>query len=123
MKKNNRGFTLVEMMFLVATIGLVLAIVGAGVSTCGMISSPTVEARANEDARAYIMGLYPNATELHTVCPPTDSDGDQYVTCTATFNDRGQEHLESIDCRASWLFDYARACRTTRIPMVRQLRQ
>lgn len=121
--KNNKGYTLVELLIIVTIVGVFVALFAGMVGSCGLISGPTVENRANEDAVSFVHQMRPEMSEVRAVCQPTDSDGDGYVTCTISGTVNGVREMDSVDCRASFITEYQRGCRFTRIPLQRQIRQ
>lgn len=121
--KTNRGYTLVELLIIFSIVAIFVAMVGGLVSSCGFVSGPTVENRANEDAVSFVHQMRPEMNDVRAMCQTTDSDGDGYVTCTISGTVNGVREMDSVDCRASFLTNYQRGCRLTRIPLQRQIRQ
>jgi prepilin-type N-terminal cleavage/methylation domain-containing protein len=90
--KKNRGFTLVELMIVVAIIGPVLVLIG-WFTFRGCTSN---EGSAEEEARKYGMQL---GLEVKGVsCTNRDTDGDGYVSCSISHNENGKLSIMPVEC-------------------------
>ena len=114
------GFTLVELLIVIAIVCILLSIVGSAFGGCDAITGFARErrARAENDAKSYVQQLHPSYTNTRALCQSTDSDNDGYVTCTVISTVNGTDTPEEgIECRASVYFDFARGCRPMRTIM------
>lgn len=116
-KSMKRGYTLVELLIVLAIICIFFSILFVGCASCNGVGADTVQRRANEDARAFLRDLRPDLTDVRVSCQSLDSDGDGYVTCTGSGMAGTARELLSIDCRSSFLTEFQRGCRMTRIPL------
>lgn len=80
----------------------ILAVMG-----CDYITSDTVRANAEADARAYVHTFHPAWAHPVVNCQGVDSDGDHYVRCTVG---DGGSITEPIECRTSVVLNYQRGC-------------
>lgn len=85
-----KAFTLIELVVLVSIVFIVIAMIVIGLRGC------TGRATAAEDSmRNYIGKLYPDREIIGVVCTNVDTDGDGYVSCTATIDtDNGPSVVE-----------------------------
>lgn len=110
--KRTRGFTLIEaIIVLVILVVLGMLIVG-GIRGCSG-GGP----KAEDAMREYIGRLYPTREIIGVNCVMMDSDGDGYVSCTATIDmDDGpgvQEKQIAADCAREFL-NLNSGCRPSR---------
>jgi hypothetical protein len=104
--RNDKGFTLGELMIVVLSVFVFASVIVAD----------KARKRAEYDATNYIHELHPEWTEIRAVCQSTDSDGDGYVSCTATAKGSADALRElPLECRHSVFFNYARGCRPLRV--------
>lgn len=105
MKSKIRGFTLIELMVVVAIVGVFLALVFAGSCTSG----PETKRSATQDAKRFVDELGWQVQGIS--CADVDSDGDGYVSCTIAKQDGTSEFVE---CRGAYSFGHG-----CRIPKLR----
>lgn len=85
-----KAFTLIELVVVVVIVFIVIALIVGGVRGC------TGRGAAAEDSmREYIGKLYPGREIIGVACTNVDSDGDGYISCTATVDtDNGPNVVE-----------------------------
>lgn len=97
----NRGMTLVELMILIAVIGVVAALV-VGVVFRGCVTGQSDKLTSTAQAFGASMGL----KVQHANCVDRDSDGDGYVSCTLSVADKdGSTRLMPVECATSYSFN------------------
>ncbi|MCK9567396.1 prepilin-type N-terminal cleavage/methylation domain-containing protein [Candidatus Pacearchaeota archaeon] len=95
--RKNRGFTLVELLIVVAIIGVIGAII-FGFITFRSCASNSGEAEA--EARKYAQSL---GVEIKSVsCTDRDTDHDGYVSCSISYNDNGKLAITPVECATRW---------------------
>lgn len=97
--KVSRGFTLAELIIVVAIIGVLVAMVGFGVTKCS-----SSQGTAEEEARAYAqkMGMKIKGVS----CMNRDTDGDGYVSCTLNVIEKDESMTPiPIECAAKWSYN------------------
>lgn len=95
---NARGFTLYELLILIAGLGVIGVILFGSVRSC--VSSG---GKAKDEARRFVseMGLRVNGV----TCSDRDTDRDGYVSCTVSVDNDGKTHLEAIECAARYTWN------------------
>lgn len=69
--------------------------------------------RAEEFAREHVAALYPGTEVVGIVCVGTDSDGDGYVSCTATIRgDSNQTERLDLECARAIGITWQSGCKT-----------
>jgi prepilin-type N-terminal cleavage/methylation domain-containing protein len=76
-----KAFTLIELIVVVAIVAILIAIVAGGVRGCAN-RGPAAE----ESMREYVAKLYPGREIIGVACTNVDTDGDGYISCTATID-------------------------------------
>jgi prepilin-type N-terminal cleavage/methylation domain-containing protein len=106
MKTNRRGFTLVELMIVLAIVGLFFGIL---VLACRSVTSgkATKEA-ATHDAETFVRELGWQVAGIS--CTDIDSDRDGYVSCTIAKKDGTSDFVE---CRGA--YDFGHGCRIPKL--------
>ncbi len=98
------GFTLVELMIVLAIVGIIAAIVCGNVANC----SGATQGNATAAMRGYMTDIY-RAPDARIQCVQRDSDGDGYVSCTGAYEDgEGKTQTVHVEC-AYWLNEGCRA--------------
>lgn len=80
---SNRGFTLIELLIVIAMVVIVLGLFGGCVAACS--SSGSSNSGPTALMTQYVNDLNPGAAEIRATCARSDSDGDGYVRCAATW--------------------------------------
>lgn len=109
-----KAFTLIELIVVVVIVLIIGALVIGGIRGC----SGGGGGQAPEDAmRDYVGSLYPGREIIGVNCVTMDSDGDGYVSCTATIDmDAGPDVKEKQingDCARPFL-NWNSGCRPMR---------
>lgn len=91
--KTNRGFTLAELLIVLAIVGVFLAVIFSRVACVG----ETQTAAAKSEARSWARELGLQTTGV--ACANIDSDGDGYVSCTIALKDGSTKQIE---CRGAY---------------------
>lgn len=95
----SRGFTLIELIIVVAVIGVLVGLVGIGVTKCS-----SSQGTAEEEARAYASKMGMEIKGLS--CMNRDTDGDGYVSCTLNVVEKdGKTTPVPIECAAKWSYN------------------
>lgn len=98
MKTKNRGFTLVELLIVVAIIGFVVVGLFAGMKRCSRESN---KGTATEAAKAWAAEM--QIKDAIVSCTSQDSDGDGYVSCTVGQTLKtGELKATPLECEAAW---------------------
>lgn len=92
-------------------VGAFVVVVAGGAMRGQALTANTVRDNATADARACARTLHPAWSRPVVLCQGTDSDGDDYVTCTVG---DGAGATEAIECRVSVVLDYQHGCRPMR---------
>jgi preprotein translocase subunit YajC len=96
---------------LIALVGIVVIIIIFVISIMSRLQSGK---NAEEDMRNYVSNLYPGREIIGVSCVKVDSDGDGYVSCTATVDlDNGpnvQEKMVAAEC-AGGFANFNEGCR------------
>lgn len=98
-----KGWTLIEVIIIIAIIAIVLA-VAIPIATAGCSAKGT---SPEQEMQKYLSTLYPNYTVVGISCTSQDSDGDGYVSCSATLEDPsnpGKIVRESAECANSYFY-------------------
>lgn len=92
---NSKGFSVVELMIVVAIIGILFIIVGSGAVAigAGCVSPSEVEGSAERNAKEFASKMGIKYEGLS--CSGADSDHDGYTSCT--FN-LGDGKIQSFEC-------------------------
>lgn len=86
-----RGFSLVELLIVLAIVGIFIAVIAGNVGGCNSTADVTATATRNAKAYAASMGIEIKGAS----CSGSDSDGDGYVSCSLNTADG---KLEAIEC-------------------------
>lgn len=112
MKSNARGFTLTELMIVIAIMGVFLAI---AVTACiGATSGKETKEAATKDAKNFVEELGWKASGIS--CSDVDSDRDGYVSCTIALTNGTNEFVE---CRGAYSFGHG--CRIPKLRVDRNI--
>lgn len=85
-----KAYTLIEVIVVVLVIVIFLALVVGGVRGCA-----GRRGAAEDSMREYVSKLYPGREIIGVACTNIDSDGDGYISCTATIDtDNGPNVVE-----------------------------
>ena len=92
----SRGFTLVELLIVVAIIGIIVVLAGGFIFNSCSSSKGTAE----DEARKYGVSL---GLEVKGVsCTNRDTDGDGYVSCSISYIDNGKISIMPVECASRW---------------------
>ena len=104
MRKQSKGFTLIELMIVLAVVGIVLVL---GVNVVAGFISRGDEAREAAITWTTEMGMDTSAVS----CADRDTDGDGYVSCNvAQKRSDGTVAVTPIECAVGWTMNSG--CRT-----------
>ncbi len=98
-QRRKNGFTLIELMVVIAILGIAAAVVIPWLGNLGSIRGSQEKAEAN--ARAYYAKMYDEYKSVVVSCASSDSDGDGYVSCSGrgTKTEGGDKvSLPAIQC-------------------------
>lgn len=97
-----KAFTLIEILVVVAIVAILIAVVIGGARGCAGRG-----AAAEDSMREYVGKLYPGREIIGVSCTNVDTDGDGYISCTATIDtDNGPEVVErqiNAECATGFL--------------------
>lgn len=112
-----KAFTLIELIVVVAIVAILIALVVGGVRGCAGRG-----AVAEDSMREYVGKLYPGREIIGVACTNIDSDGDGYISCTATIDtDSGPSVVErqiNAQCATGFL-SFNSGCKAT-VPYIPQ---
>lgn len=112
-----KAFTLIEVVIVGAIIAVFALLVVAGVRGC-VNRGPAAES----EMREYVAKLYPGREIIGVACTNVDTDGDGYISCTATIDtDSGPAVVErqiNAQC-ASGILSFNSGCKPT-LPYIPQ---
>ena len=112
-----KAFTLIELLVVVAIVAIVIALVFGAVRGCAGRG-----AAAEDSMREYVGKLYPGREIIGVACTNVDSDGDGYISCTATIDtDNGPNVVErqiNAQCATGFL-SFNSGCKAT-VPYIPQ---
>lgn len=105
-----KAFTLIELIVVVAIVLVLVLLVVGGVRGC------TGRGAAEDSMREYVGKLYPGREIIGVACTNIDSDGDGYISCTATIDtDNGPNIVErqiNAQCATGFL-SFNSGCKAT----------
>ena len=91
-RMKERGFTLIELIIVVAIAIAVLAMLFSLLRGS--------QAHAEDEAFAHVEKLYPDHKNIIALCVDSDSDGDGYISCSVTAENKNgdRETLPPLEC-------------------------
>lgn len=105
--RNNKGFTIVEMIIVLAMFAIVGAVAFRG---CIRSNSGAMGEQAEQNARHWVASMYSDWQIAGVQAISVDSDGDGYCSTTVRLTREDQEQMLALDCRCS-LFRQNDGCR------------